>query len=1147
MSFPDFSRFFEACNGTAPYRWQTRLAHQVLSDRKWPDALDLPTGSGKTSVIDVALYALAAAAHQGEVGVFPRRIFLVVDRRVLVDQTWRHGRQLLERIKETSELAPVRRALAKLSPDAARSIRLRGACPTDPRWCRSADQVRIVASTVDQIGSRLLMRGYGVTPRMRSVEAGLVGQDAIIFLDEAHLAGPLLSTLFHLERLEPVRGMVPRRQVVQLSATPAAATGMARFPLKKEDYRDPALGPRLNARKTVRWSEEKIERILPTVDAACVLLVANTVRTALDWFKVATARTGRKEGAPERELCLVTGRMRPLDRQALLDEIEDRLDRRAPTLVVATQCVEAGVDWDFDAMVSECASWDALVQRMGRVNRRGERDDAQCVVLEAQRTFPEPETEEKICPVYRRYEVETAKWLARRSRMECTPGSMPDAPKGCSRPPAPGPLLIPEYLNLWSQNRTDGPACDVSVFLHGVQEEDRRVQVIWRDFDPEVDDEACLERLLSALPPSSLEAVSVPIGELREWLGTRKVIRLGADPVVQPAEQSEVGETLVVPAEYGGIGPHDTFDRSTGRVPDISSEALREHRDLEFRFHDAPPVDEDEPVAEQVTTWIAEDGSRSALRDWTWIDAGRRWLFVSKLPVVDDDDDGSAFRQRRGPLERHLNGVSERTRGTAERLGLPRTLADDLVLWARLHDLGKLDDRIQRLYGRAPGEEALAASGHSWIERRRRAAVSDYPNGERHEALSVELMIRHGLHDGANDPELVEHLVASHHGWSRPFMRAAQGTARIHDRLLDLDFGTELEHAESERAPARFRAVQDRFGWLGLAWLEAVVQLSDHRQSRAEDQEEPGSASGASLESRRTEAHRTTPRPEIVLTTLNGLVPGDYLAALGVLRSLHLAGRQVLLCWTGTRPRIRTSLGIDGIVDVLVDVRNDFNGVWPAELNKLSKDQRDELLLGAEEPFRSVAVALISSGGRSEMDFVSGGRSGFKAVFEWAATSRTKAFSSDALHRALVGPREMTRGGKSFRWSPLAAQGARRPRNASNDKRSEPWIEWLSLMGVSALVAVPEARRGRPAARSTGIHGHRWSDRQFRWPLWRPALAWPEVSAAVASTRSGLRDALWCQARRLPFGPQRNRTYGFGPGQPLPNRRLSFSEGDTWR
>ena len=194
MTFPDFARFFELCHDEGPYLWQRRLADQVLTDRRWPSALDLPTGSGKTSAIDIALYALAVAAHEGEFGIFPRRIVLIADRRVLVDQAWRHGERLLERIESTAELAPVRRALAKLSPEEPpSSIRLRGACPTDPRWCRSPDQVQIVASTVDQIGSRLLMRGYGVSSRMRSVEAGLVGQDTLFLLDEAHLAGSLLG------------------------------------------------------------------------------------------------------------------------------------------------------------------------------------------------------------------------------------------------------------------------------------------------------------------------------------------------------------------------------------------------------------------------------------------------------------------------------------------------------------------------------------------------------------------------------------------------------------------------------------------------------------------------------------------------------------------------------------------------------------------------------------------------------------------------------------------------------------------------------------------------------------------------------------------------------------------------------------------
>ena len=1132
MIFPDFARFFEICHDEPPYLWQRRLADRVLADQGWPDALDLPTGSGKTSAIDVALYALASAAHEGEFGIFPRRIVLMVDRRVLVDQAWRHGRRLLERVETEPELDPVRKALARLSPEPASSIRLRGACPTDPRWCRSPDQVQIIASTADQIGSRLLMRGYGVTPRMRSVEAGLMGQDTIFLLDEAHLAGPLLDTLANLERLEPVRGIVPRRQVVQLSATPGMTAAAKPFKLEEEDRNDAALAPRLNARKLLRWSNKKVEQVLMTIDAPCVLMVANTVRTALEWFEKAkkahTARHKRRI-TPERDLFLVTGRMRPLDRQRILDAVESRIEGREPTLVVATQCVEAGVDWDFDAMISECASWDALVQRMGRVNRRGKRNDAECIILSAQRTFKEQDTGKKFCPVYQEHEIETANWLARLSQVPCTPGCLPEAPQGCVRPPASAPVLIPEYLDLWSQNRADGPAYDISVFLHGVQQ-DRNVQVVWRNLDL-ARDRPFLERLLKALPPSSLEAVSIPIRELQKWLGERHAIRLGAGIDVLSADSVKVGDTVVVPADYGGIGMHGTFDGSADHVSDVSSEAMHDHRDLEFRTYDAPIVNEEESVEDQVKTWIAEDESRSMLQDWTWIDLGRRWLFVSELPV-EDDDDGPTFRRRPVSLESHLNGVSARTRAVAERLGLPPGIIGDLVLAAKLHDLGKLDDRFQRLCGREPGAVPLGKSGLGWIARRRREAVSDYPKGERHEALSVELMIRHGLHGTANDTELVEHLVASHHGWSRPFVRTAQGVAQVHDRLFGFDFSAKLAHAEAERAPARFRSVQERFGWLGLAWLEAILQLSDHRQSEDEERGESGPAGGGPLDSRGRTSPGGRPPAETSLTALNGLVPGDYLAAIGVLRALDLADERALLRWHGTQPCIAAGLGIDEIVDCLAGVRDRFRGVWPAELNKLSSDQCNDLLRSTEEPFRSLVVALVSAGGRSDMDFVSAGRGGFKSIFDWSTTTRTKAFSPDTLRRSLMGPRSLDKGGKSFRWSPLAAQGARRPQSASNDQRSEPWIEWLSLMGISALVSVPEVRGNQLATRSTAVYGHKWNGKQFRWPLWRVALAWPSVPAALSGTRSSLPDALWCEAQRLAFGKKQNRTYGLGTGRP---------------
>ena len=114
MTPDDFPTFYEAVHGYAPFPWQAGLAHRV-AEAGWPAVLAVPTASGKTSAIDVAVFTLAApgGALLAERSA-PLRIFLVIDRRIVVDQAARHAHELRKKLE--SPLSPLVEEVAQKRP-----------------------------------------------------------------------------------------------------------------------------------------------------------------------------------------------------------------------------------------------------------------------------------------------------------------------------------------------------------------------------------------------------------------------------------------------------------------------------------------------------------------------------------------------------------------------------------------------------------------------------------------------------------------------------------------------------------------------------------------------------------------------------------------------------------------------------------------------------------------------------------------------------------------------------------------------------------------------------------------------------------------------------------------------------------------------
>ncbi len=641
----DFPTFFEIVHGHRPFKWQCRLLRHVLNEG-WGAPIDLPTASGKTAVLDVAVFALALQAGDGQRRT-PRRIALVVDRRIVVDDAFARASRIRDAVclHQARELAgddvlsAVKARLLSLGGEQPlECAALRGGIYREDRWARTPLQPVLICSTVDQIGSRLLHRGYGLSSYAWPIHAGLLGNDTLVILDEAHCSRPFLETLGAVDRLRRVARapMTSPWGYVPMTATPPPGLQPA-FRLYPDERAEPALARRLCASKPARLQVARTAgdqglagEILAELCATgsqwvgrglTTLVVVNRVRAARLIFDDLQRRTSfppSRQGALQASVVLLTGRVRPVDRARLLHALRTRImagrDREAavselPLIVVATQCVEVGADLDVDVLVTEACPLDSLRQRFGRLDRLGHRGESAALIV----CRPEYAVDGKATmdPVYGDRIARTWKWLhsvASSNTIDCSIAAME-----ALAPPAhelaalsrSAPLMFPAYCDLWVQTSPmPSVSPDPAIFLHGPEAGPPDVGLVWRaDLDAEARDSWA--STIAACPPSAGEVLPLPLHVARAFLAgaavdpgtdiegesvvedvdltTDHVFALrwaGPDgsAVVDQPDQVRPGDVLVLPCSAGGADAQGWSGRSADVPADIADAARAEAR-----------------------------------------------------------------------------------------------------------------------------------------------------------------------------------------------------------------------------------------------------------------------------------------------------------------------------------------------------------------------------------------------------------------------------------------------------------------------------------------------------------------------------------------------------------------------------------------
>jgi CRISPR-associated endonuclease/helicase Cas3 len=614
MDQNDFAARFAKLTGHQPLSWQSRLYEDWVTTGQIRPVIDLPTGMGKTMVM--AVWLIARSSHPEKI---PTRLIYVVDRRTVVDQA--------------TDLA--KKLQYNFGKDKLAISTLRGQLADNREWSADPSRPAIIIGTVDLIGSALLFSGYRSSCKRRPLEAGLLGQDSLLVLDEAHLSQPFEKLILSISAFQKSNDKSMR--VIRMSATSGELSDGARFKLENPDLNDKDISERFNAKKRLKLVEPVDSRNVNDALAKEVIALAGDggargkrivafVRKPDDARSIAEAirRHDAKRNSPgphANAVEVLTGTMRGLERDELVEkpvfkerwlngdlEPDDPANQKS-VFLISTSAGEVGFDLNADHLVGDAATIDSWIQRLGRVNRRGKGDAT--VVLVKDKAPADKTDFDKAC-------VATSNLLT--DGMDVCPralaafkeGLTPEQIHQASSPKPTTVDLTDVLLDAWSMTsiieQMPGRP-QVGPWLRGIDKEQAQTTVAWRAevelFHGHAKPEQPLQAVFGKHPIRPHESLTVNTGYLLEFLkqvprlkdrppdlaSTRVAVRLPRGQVAwQTLEQLinapgilYADSTLILPAQFGGLDDSGMLDAES--VPKMRKDDDPEPRSLDVADH----------------------------------------------------------------------------------------------------------------------------------------------------------------------------------------------------------------------------------------------------------------------------------------------------------------------------------------------------------------------------------------------------------------------------------------------------------------------------------------------------------------------------------------------------------------------------------